>query len=260
MSEVNSKPLVFIGAASEQDSLAAALETGLGARGLVIARRWDHVVKVENSGQTTIEALTSAVRAYDFGAFILAKDDIIVMKGREIGTARANVVFEAGLFIGRLGREHVFLFGPDNFEADSLSDIGGVALKRWNTNDASPNSAISAAATACRDEIVKIWNNEGSRRRIMSSQPLRPSQSTESLLSKTNIDIWMDAARSDALVKANSRRLDIGTVVVHRSFGIGVVAETGPTGDAGRHVTVEFSSGQWSDVLVDRLYIPEFPG
>jgi predicted nucleotide-binding protein len=53
-------------------------------------------------GDSTLEALERAVLEYEFGIFVFTPDDEIHTRGELKPVARDNVVFEAGLFIGKL--------------------------------------------------------------------------------------------------------------------------------------------------------------
>ena len=55
-------------------------------------------------GTATLEALEQAVLAYDFAVFVFSPDDELQSRGKVKPVARDNVVFELGLFIGRLSR------------------------------------------------------------------------------------------------------------------------------------------------------------
>ena len=51
-----------------------------------------------------VESLEKELDESDFGIAIASPDDTVESRGKSVATARDNVVFEIGLFIGRLGR------------------------------------------------------------------------------------------------------------------------------------------------------------
>ena len=56
---------------------------------------------------------------------------------------RDNVVFEAGLFTGNLGRERVFYIVPENrTDARILSDLDGVTFSKFNENHGDKKAAM----------------------------------------------------------------------------------------------------------------------
>lgn len=76
----------------------------------------DHDAEVEiwsqgvfGLSQGTLASLVAAVDRFDFAALVLTGDDLTVTRGAERVTARDNVVFELGLFMGGLGVDRTFL-------------------------------------------------------------------------------------------------------------------------------------------------------
>ena len=57
------------------------------------------------AGGLTLSALRTAAENYDFGLFILTSDDELESRGIQMRSARDNVLFEFGLFLGTLGPE-----------------------------------------------------------------------------------------------------------------------------------------------------------
>lgn len=58
---------------------------------------------------TTIESLEEAVLGYDYGIFVLTEDDRLVSRGKRREVARDNVIFELGLFMGKLTRRRILV-------------------------------------------------------------------------------------------------------------------------------------------------------
>ena len=57
---------------------------------------------------TTLDSLLDAVSENDFGIFVFSPDDKLNIRSSDLVSPRDNVVFEAGLFMGRYGRVNVF--------------------------------------------------------------------------------------------------------------------------------------------------------
>lgn len=118
------KPTLFIASSSEFLDLASAMQESL-----------EHVAEVTVWNQDVfklsrynIESLLETLEASDFGVFIFTPQDVINIRGAEKLTVRDNVLFELGLFIGKLGRERCFIVAPRGSEEDIHlpSDLLGV--------------------------------------------------------------------------------------------------------------------------------------
>src|SRR5437763_7331829 len=94
------KPRIFLGSSGKQAKLVQA-----------ITRALEDVADVEpwttafNPGRSTLDRLVELSQEVDFAAFVFAQDDWTTMDTSQCGRAwlRENVVFGAGLFVGRLG-------------------------------------------------------------------------------------------------------------------------------------------------------------
>lgn len=80
---------------------------------------YDYVFK---PGEYTLESLFREVSLSDAAIFIYNGDDELVKDGRKINVPRANVIFEHGLFLGRLGKERTFVLLTGGKQDNSLEE------------------------------------------------------------------------------------------------------------------------------------------
>ncbi len=92
------KPKLFIGSSVEALPVAMVLADLLAADFEV--KVWDRVF---GAGEYFLERLKVELLLTDFALFLLAPDDKISKRGEDAFTARDNVLFELGMFIGALG-------------------------------------------------------------------------------------------------------------------------------------------------------------
>src|SRR6185369_2350100 len=77
---------------------------------------------------TFIEDLERAAATADFAVIVFGKDDLVRSRWSFSRAPRDNVVFEAGLFIGGIGRERTLMMRPERVSLKIPSDLAGVAL------------------------------------------------------------------------------------------------------------------------------------
>jgi predicted nucleotide-binding protein len=93
---------VFIGSSSEGKTYAQFIQGVIDARGGFKARPW--WCGFFKFGKGNMESLTTAVGSVDAAVFVATPDDLRMMRNRKEFVMRDNVLFEYGLFSGRLGR------------------------------------------------------------------------------------------------------------------------------------------------------------
>lgn len=148
------KPRIFIGSSVEGLSVAYAIQQNLlhDAETTV----WDQGVFELSS--TTIESLTKTLSNSDFGIFVFSPDDVVKIRGSESTAVRDNVLFEMGLFIGKLGRERVFFIVPDGADIHIPTDLLGVTPGRFDAarSDGSMQAATGPVSHQIRTQIKTL--------------------------------------------------------------------------------------------------------
>jgi predicted nucleotide-binding protein len=107
-------------------------------------------------GTATIEALEAAAKEYDFALFVFTADDLLKKRESEAYAPRDNVIFEAGLFIGKISRFRAFVVHPRNKGMQIPSDLSGVTMA---TYDANARNLDAALGPACRQIRLAAQNN-----------------------------------------------------------------------------------------------------
>jgi CRP/FNR family transcriptional regulator, cyclic AMP receptor protein len=140
-------------------SSAEALEI---ARTIQNAFEYDFTVVVWTDGVFRaswypVESLERQLDQSDFAIAVAQPDDITESRGKSSATARDNVIFELGMFIGRIGRQRSFLVEPRGEEAKLPSDLSGITALSYKYD---PSDLAAAVAPAC-NRIRKIVRELG---------------------------------------------------------------------------------------------------
>ncbi len=152
------RPSLFIGSSTEGRYIADAIEFNLAADAEVTT--WPQGVFVPNHGY--LESLVNALDRFDFAILVLTPDDVVSERDAVVQVPRANVMFELGLFMGRLGRNRTFAVCSDDPAMRLPSDLAGASFLSFQANrfDRNWNAATSPACSTIRKHIREMGTAE----------------------------------------------------------------------------------------------------
>jgi len=150
------KRRLFIGSSTEALSLANEAKSILDEYFDVTIWNdniWDTAVFRIN--QNFLSDLLKATLKFDYGILLGTKDDVIEYKGKKALTPRDNVLFELGLFTGRLGvAKCAFVIEK---ELKVLSDLQGISMARF---DRSKPGEFKSAILQVKDVFLKSFDGD----------------------------------------------------------------------------------------------------
>lgn len=148
------KPRVFIGSSSERLDIAYAIQENLerDCESTVWTQGIFHLSK------STLESLMEALIQFNYAIFVFHPDDIAIIRQKKHNIVRDNLIFELGLFMGKLGHENVFFLIPES--ADELhlpTDLLGITPGTYNSSRSDRN-LVAALGPFC-NKIRKFLEN-----------------------------------------------------------------------------------------------------
>ncbi len=143
---------VFIGSSREGLSVAQAIQRELELERDIQVEIWTQS-DTFGLGSSTLEALEAAVDKYDFSIFVFTADDQIEKRQTRGPVPRDNVVFEAGLFIGKLGRRRTFIVRPRDVDMQIPSDLNGITVADYDSAKTNLTAAVGPACSRIRESI-----------------------------------------------------------------------------------------------------------
>ncbi len=147
---------VFIGSSSEGLSIARTLQVGLD---------YDCEVTIWNQGvfglsEGTLESLVKVLERFDFAILVLTPDDLIISRGETTSSARDNILFELGLFMGGIGRNRTFIVYDRTQTLKMPSDLAGVTMLTFAPHK---DGNLEASLGAVCAKVISTINVLGSR-------------------------------------------------------------------------------------------------
>lgn len=219
-----SKPKVFIASSVEGLSVAYHIQTNL-------AHDCDCTVWPQGVFQLStspLDSLTEQLDRSDFAIFVFTPEDEIKMRGNFERTVRDNVLFELGLFCGRLGKLRCFIVSPDAPEMHIPSDLIGLSPATYSSTRAVDEMAATLGP-ACH-QIRLAMKKLGRLKPEIAAQkiPVSEADSYDDDDKLILLGDWMNTATLDFAYKFfdvdDELKLDRGTtkrllpIVVRKFF------------------------------------------
>ena len=113
--------------------------------------------------RTTLETLVARIDEFDLGIFVFGRDDKITSRGSVLSATRDNVIYEFGLFCGRLGPHRTFVVRPKDKSLKWLTDLDGFTPAEYDDVLSSSNAdkAVEDACKQIRHDLGRIQPQPG---------------------------------------------------------------------------------------------------
>jgi hypothetical protein len=139
--ETEFKETLFIGSSSEGLSTARAIKEQFDAE--MDVTLWNEGVFKMNASY--LESLLRASNSYDFAILVFTPDDLVTSRNQTQSVPRDNVIFEHGLFLGRLGPNRAFIVCEETTKV--LSDYAGITIATYRERQ--DGNVLAAVGSAC---------------------------------------------------------------------------------------------------------------
>ncbi len=149
-------PRVFIISSAEALPIAKEVERQL-EHDKVFAKVWTE--GTFSGSKYPLESLEEQLDECDFAIAVFQPDDEIFSRGESQNAPRDNVIFEIGLFIGRLGRRRSIILIPRGEGVRLPSDLAGFTNVTYGPAVGKDPARLGPACT----ELQKIFNELGPR-------------------------------------------------------------------------------------------------
>lgn len=175
---------IFVGSSREAIDVSRAVQQELDDDFDVTV--WDQDVFQLSYG--ALESLLDALETCDAGLFVLGPDDLTESRGESRPTVRDNVIFELGMFIGRLGRDRAYMLMPAKPQIRLPSDLSGLNIGAYDLDrfqSGQRRAAVGAACTRVRQALKALGPQlapESRQQARLDRASRRMSQDLEELL------------------------------------------------------------------------------
>lgn len=157
VSATHDKIRVFIISSAEAREVARTVQNAFERDPFTTVVWTDDVFKVAHY---TLQSLEDQVDTCDFAIAITHADDVTESRGKRWPAPRDNVIFELGLFMGRLGKSRAILMEPREEGIKLPSDFAGITTVPYRYVPGPDAAALMApACNKLRQHILALGPN-----------------------------------------------------------------------------------------------------
>ncbi len=120
----NIVPIMFVGSSAEGLAVVGEIDQALKHDKELVLHPWTR--GVFGPSRVPVDDLLAEASKADFALFVFGPDDKVASRGSVDDAPRDNVIYEMGLFAGRLGRERVFMLKEHSTDLKIPSDLAGI--------------------------------------------------------------------------------------------------------------------------------------
>jgi predicted nucleotide-binding protein len=155
--QARDKMRVFIISSAESVAVARVIQNAFAHDPFLTVVWTDGVFRATNY---TLQTLEDEVDNSDFAVAVAHADDITKSKGKKWPAPRDNVIFELGLFMGRLGKARAILMEPRDVGVKLPSDMAGVTTIPYRYAKGPDAAALMGpACNSLREHIMRLGPN-----------------------------------------------------------------------------------------------------
>jgi CRP/FNR family cyclic AMP-dependent transcriptional regulator len=155
--QARDKMRVFIISSAESVAVARVIQNAFAHDPFLTVVWTDGVFRATNY---TLQTLEDEVDNSDFAVAVAHADDITKSKGKKWPAPRDNVIFELGLFMGRLGKTRAILMEPRDVGVKLPSDLAGVTTIPYQYAKGPDAAALMGpACNNLREHIMRLGPN-----------------------------------------------------------------------------------------------------
>jgi hypothetical protein len=154
MKDTDYKPTIFIASSGKSKIIAEAVKSNFDQEADVYV--WTENIFRVNEG--TLETLMNRASYYDFFIAIFSADDKATIQNKKVDVTRDNVIFEFGLFLGRIGLDRTFFVLEEGVEL--FSDWKGITTTQF-TRSENLASSLGASCISIKEKMQvaeKLFN------------------------------------------------------------------------------------------------------
>jgi CRP/FNR family cyclic AMP-dependent transcriptional regulator len=155
ITDINARCRVFIISSAEALPVARAVQESFVHDNVNVVVWTDGVFR---ASQYSVESLIQQLDVSDFAVAVAQADDLVKSRGEEKAVPRDNVLFELGLFIGRLGRHRTFLLEPLREGVKLPSDLTGINTIPYKSG---PDAELLPGVAPACNQLRRYFNELG---------------------------------------------------------------------------------------------------